>query len=60
MNIRKTFSNHLMSALLFAAAITILAMPAAAQLSSGQISGVVKDQQGGVIPGATVIVINQA
>jgi hypothetical protein len=60
MDFRKMLSNHWMPALLLAAAIAIFAMPAAAQLSSGQISGVVKDSQGGVIPGATIIVINQA
>ncbi len=41
----------------FALAITcalLAAAPAAAQFDRGTISGVVKDQQGGVIPGATV------
>ena len=32
----------------------LLAAPAAAQFDRGTISGVVKDQQGGIIPGATV------
>jgi hypothetical protein len=49
-----------MLACMLAVAIGVFALPASAQLSSGQISGVVQDAQGGVIPGATVIVINQA
>jgi hypothetical protein len=56
----KVYSGYLMLAMLLVAAIGILAMPAAARLSSGQISGVVKDAQGGVIPGATVVILNQA
>jgi hypothetical protein len=34
--------------------LTLAALPAYAQFDRGQISGVVKDQQGGVVPGATV------
>src|SRR5512137_782731 len=36
------------------ACLTLLAAPAAAQFDRGTISGVVKDQTGGVVPGATV------
>jgi hypothetical protein len=39
--------------------IAFAALPAYAQFDRGQISGVVKDQQGGVIPGATVTATNQ-
>src|SRR5574340_180729 len=38
----------------------ILATPAAAQFDRGQVAGFVKDSQGGVIPGATVSVVNVA
>jgi hypothetical protein len=33
---------------------------AAAQITTGSVSGVVKDAQGGVIPGATVVLISEA
>ena len=35
------------------ACVMLLASPAAAQFDRGTISGVVKDQSGGVVPGAT-------
>src|SRR5438093_1437736 len=41
-------------ALLLAVALVASAVPAFAQIDRGQISGFVKDQTGGVIPGATV------
>src|SRR5947199_6932827 len=34
--------------------LMLAAAPAAAQTNTGQISGVVRDSQGGVLPGATV------
>ncbi len=34
-------------------------MPAAAQITTGNISGTVQDSQGGVIPGATVVLVSQ-
>src|SRR3954452_11464032 len=40
------------------AALLLLAAPAAAQFDRGQISGRVRDAQGGVVPGATVTVTN--
>ncbi|MEN3336533.1 MAG: hypothetical protein V7647_209 [Acidobacteriota bacterium] len=44
---------------LFALAwVLVLAAPAAAQFDRGQISGTVKDAQGAVVPGATVVVTN--
>jgi hypothetical protein len=45
----------------FAAALACLlltALPAAAQFDRGQISGTVKDAQGGVVPGVTVVITN--
>ncbi|HEV3215065.1 MAG TPA: hypothetical protein VGZ27_05055, partial [Vicinamibacterales bacterium] len=33
---------------------------AAAQITTGTVTGVVRDAQGGVIPGATVVVISEA
>jgi len=38
----------------------VVAAPAMAQITTGSVSGSVKDSQGGVIPGATVILINDA
>ena len=48
-------------AAVFAALAFILASaPAAAQSGNGQIEGVVKDAQGGLLPGVTVTLRNQA
>src|SRR2546423_3457767 len=44
--------------LLVAATLVMTALPAFAQFDRAQISGVVKDESGGVIPGATVTVTN--
>src|SRR3989441_1457156 len=41
-------------------AILLVSAPAAAQITTGTVSGVVKDAQGGVIPGATVVLISEA
>ena len=40
------------------AGLLALAVPAAAQFDRGQISGRVKDAQGAVVPGATVVATN--
>jgi hypothetical protein len=40
------------------ACVLLTALPAAAQFDRGQISGTVKDAQGGVVPGVTVVVTN--
>jgi hypothetical protein len=37
-----------------------MTLPAAAQVTTGSIAGTVKDAQGGVVPGATVTVVNEA
>jgi hypothetical protein len=37
-----------------------MAIPASAQITTGNITGTVKDAQGGVVPGATVILIDEA
>ena len=42
------------------ACVLLLAAPAAAQFDRGTISGVVKDQQGGIVPGVTVTVTSNA
>ena len=35
-------------------------MPAAAQITTGNIGGMVQDDQGGVIPGATVVLVSES
>src|SRR5438132_12841461 len=45
-------------AALLAAALVAIAGPALAQFERGQIAGIVKDQTGGVIPGASVTATN--
>ncbi|HEY2944031.1 MAG TPA: carboxypeptidase regulatory-like domain-containing protein, partial [Vicinamibacteria bacterium] len=39
--------------------LVLLALPALAQFDRGQVSGFVRDEQGGVVPGATIKVTNQ-
>src|SRR2546430_84343 len=45
-------------AALLAAALVAIAGPALAQFDRGQIAGIVKDETGGVIPGASVTATN--
>jgi hypothetical protein len=45
------------------AALTLLlcaAMPVSAQITTGNVTGTVKDSQGGVVPGATVVLVSEA
>ena len=42
------------------AAVLAAALPASSQITTGSVSGTVKDPQGGVIPGATVVLISEA
>src|SRR2546425_11198693 len=46
---------------MIAAALMLLvaAVPASAQITTGTVSGTIKDPQGGVIPGATVVLISE-
>ena len=48
----------------WAAAIALcafgVAVPASAQITTGTVTGTVKDAQGGVVPGATVVLISEA
>src|SRR5919199_5294233 len=44
---------------IFLAGLVLLSRPALAQFDRAQISGVVKDESGGVIPGATVTITNR-
>jgi hypothetical protein len=39
--------------------LAMAAMPASAQITTGTVSGTVKDAQGGVVPGATVVLISE-
>src|SRR6185369_4168551 len=41
-------------------ALVLTASPALAQITTGTVSGTVKDAQGGVIPGATVVLISES
>src|SRR5215467_3224810 len=40
-------------------AVLVIASPVAAQITTGTITGTVKDAQGGVIPGATVVLVSE-
>ena len=48
--------SSVVRALLLAA--VVIATPAAAQLTTGTIRGVVKDETGGVLPGAEIAITN--
>ena len=39
--------------------LALAAMPASAQITTGTVAGTVKDAQGGVVPGATVVLISE-
>jgi outer membrane receptor protein involved in Fe transport len=54
--IRTAWVQSIAILLLLAAAV----LPASAQITTGNITGTVKDAQGGVVPGATVILIDEA
>jgi len=41
-------------------ALGLSTMPAAAQITTGTVTGTIKDSQGGVVPGATVVLISEA
>ena len=38
----------------------VMAVPAAAQLVTGTVTGTVKDQQGGIMPGVTVVLVDES
>ena len=40
-------------------ALMLVSSPALAQITTGTVTGTVKDTQGGVIPGATVVLISE-
>src|SRR3954469_12974279 len=39
---------------------TLVATPASAQITTGNVAGTVKDAQGGVVPGATVVLVSES
>jgi hypothetical protein len=41
-------------------AALLFALPASAQITTGNINGTVKDAQGGVVPGATVVLVSES
>lgn len=41
-------------------ALLLVVSPALAQITTGTVSGSVKDEQGGVVPGATIVLISEA
>src|SRR5262245_11131564 len=41
------------------ALLALAAMPASAQITTGTVSGTVKDAQGGVVPGAPVVAVSE-
>src|ERR1700733_13652080 len=51
--------SGLATGLLLLCALLILTRPAAAQITSGTLVGSVVDAQGGVVPGATVVLISE-
>ena len=51
--------RHVGTTLASALVVLGMALPAAAQVATGTVSGTVKDAQGGVIPGATVTLTNE-
>jgi outer membrane receptor protein involved in Fe transport len=60
MKYHHTAHRRALDFLLFVAAALVLTVHAAAQGGSGQISGAVRDEQGGALPGVTVTLRNQA
>ena len=58
MNSEKTTRRH--SGLVIAGLVLILSAPTLAQTNTGEIGGVVRDESGGVLPGATVVASHPA
>src|SRR6185369_899807 len=52
---RRSKMSGLMRLVLAAVLLAVLVQPAAAQTDTGEISGVVRDTQGGVLPGVTIV-----
>jgi hypothetical protein len=57
---QRSWWNLIRLAALFAAALVLLQVPALGQVASGSISATVVDKTGGVIPGAKVVLKNEA
>jgi uncharacterized surface anchored protein len=55
-----TFRNWLRQVVVIAGCLLAGAIAASAQITTGSISGTIKDPQGGVIPGATVMLVSES
>src|SRR5580765_1245549 len=53
-----TIRSHVGKVVCTWALLTLAALPASAQITTGSVTGLVKDVQGGVIPGATVTLVS--
>src|SRR5690349_18288412 len=54
-----TWRNSLAAVLIAVVGLSMWGAPAAAKVATGNVAGTVKDEQGGVIPGATVSLVSQ-
>ena len=52
--------RHVWIGICAAGLLFTLALPAAAQLTTGSLAGIIKDAQGGVVPGATVTLMSES
>ena len=57
---RKTIQTACVKSIALCLLVGAAVLPASAQITTGNITGTVKDAQGGVVPGATVTLIDEA
>jgi hypothetical protein len=58
--VRKTIRSACVKSIALCLLLGAAVLPASAQITTGNIAGTVKDAQGGVVPGATVVLIDEA